>query len=77
MKKDNIDPQIFDLYDEYCHGPMKRREFLNRAAAITVVGGSGLVMAQALLPNYAEAHIVSFTDKRIKATYINYDSKFL
>ncbi|MBT4701316.1 MAG: dienelactone hydrolase family protein [Rhodospirillaceae bacterium] len=74
MKKDDIDPQIFDLYDQYCHGPMKRREFLNRAAAITVVGGSGLVMAQALLPNYAEAHIVSFTDKRIKATYINYDS---
>ena len=31
-------------------------------------------MAQALLPRYAEAQTVSFTDSRIKATYVTYDS---
>ncbi len=70
MDRNGIDPKIYDLYDEYCHGPMKRRDFLNRAAAITVAGGSALAMAEALLPRYAEAHTVSFTDKRIKATYV-------
>ena len=24
-----IDQRIFDLYDEYCHGGMERREFLS------------------------------------------------
>ncbi len=74
MDRNKIDPKIYDLYDEYCHGPMKRRDFLNRAAAITVAGGSALAMAEALLPRYAEAHMVSFTDKRIKATYVDYPS---
>ena len=74
MSDQHIDPKIYDLYDQYCHSDMPRREFLNRAAAITVVGGSGLAMAQALLPKYAEAHTIWFTDKRIKASYVDYDS---
>jgi carboxymethylenebutenolidase len=54
---------------------MDRREFLSRAAAMTVVGGvSALAMAQALLPRYAEAQMISFTDSRIKANYVTYDS---
>ena len=72
---DDLDPRIFDLYDEYCHTDMERREFLQRAAAITLVGGgSALAMAQALLPRYAQAQTVSFTDPRIKATYVEYPS---
>jgi len=48
---EDIDPKIYDLYDEYCHGTMERREFLRRAASMTVVGSvSALAMAQALLP---------------------------
>ena len=69
-----IDQRVFDLYDEYCHGRMDRREFLSRAAALAIVGGSGLVMAQALLPRYAQAQTISFTDERIKASYVTYPS---
>ena len=29
-----IDQQVFDLYDEYCHGHIDRREFLRRAGAM-------------------------------------------
>src|SRR5215218_3970552 len=66
-----IDQRVFDLYDEYCHGGIDRREFLMRSAAL-VVGGLG--MAQALLPRYAQAQTVSFTDDRIKGTYVTYPS---
>ena len=69
-----IDDRIYALYDKYCHGFMSRREFLKRASAITVAGVSGLTMAQALFPRYAEAQTISFTDERIKATYVEYDS---
>ena len=66
-----IDQRVFDLYDEYCHGGMDRRTFLSRAAAVTV---GGFAMAQALLPRYAQAQTISFTDDRIKATYVTYPS---
>lgn len=66
-----IDQQVFDLYDEYCHGRIDRREFLKRAAAM---GAVALVMAQGLLPNYARAQTISFTDPRIKASYVTYPS---
>ncbi|GAB4172092.1 MAG: YghX family hydrolase [Thalassobaculales bacterium] len=66
-----IDRRIYALYDEYCHGGMDRREFLQRAAVITA---GGLAMAQALLPRYAKAQMVSFTDPRIKARYVSYPS---
>ena len=73
-KEQKIDQRIFDLYDEYCHGRMDRREFLAKAAAITVGGVSALWMAQALLPRYAEAQTISFTDPRMTGTYVTYPS---
>jgi len=66
-----IDQQVFDLYDEYCHGRIDRREFMRRAGAL---GAAALVMAQGLLPNYARAQTISFTDTRIKASYVTYPS---
>src|SRR5436190_13642479 len=65
-----IDQRIFDLYDEYCHGGIDGREFMARAS---VVAG-GLAMAQALMPRYANAQTISFTDERIKGTYVTYPS---
>jgi carboxymethylenebutenolidase len=67
----HIDARIYELYDEYCHGGIDRREFLLRAAAIAA---GGLAMAQALLPRYARATTVSFTDPRIRAQYVTYAS---
>ncbi len=69
-----IDQRVFDLYDEYCHGRIDRREFFARSSAITVAGVSGLAMAEALLPRYARAQTISFTDTRIKAQYVSYPS---
>src|SRR6187455_605006 len=67
---DWIDQRVFDLYDEYCHGRMDRRAFLQQAALVA----GGLAMAQALMPRYANAQTISFTDDRIKAQYVTYPS---
>ena len=69
-----IDPRIYELYDLYCHGYISRRDFLKRAGAITVAGVSGLTMAQALFPRYAQAQTISFTDERMQAQYVTYPS---
>ncbi|MBM3600981.1 MAG: dienelactone hydrolase family protein [Alphaproteobacteria bacterium] len=71
LTQGEIDRRVFELYDEYCHGGMDRREFLARAAAVAI---GGLAMAQALLPRYAQAQTISFTDERIKARYVSYPS---
>lgn len=74
MTEMKIDPRVFDLYDNYCHGRIDRRQFMDRAAALTIGGVSALVMAQSLMPRYAEAEVISFADERINARYVNYPS---
>ena len=69
-----IDGRVFDLYDEYCHGEIDRRTFLSRAGALTLGGASALAMAEGLLPRYARAHTISFTDRRIRGRYVDYAS---
>jgi carboxymethylenebutenolidase len=74
LTQTEIDQRVYDLYDEYCHGHIDRREFLHRASVLTIGGVSALAMAQALLPRYALAQTISFTDPRIKPRYVTYPS---
>ncbi|MEQ8207921.1 MAG: dienelactone hydrolase family protein [Woeseia sp.] len=74
MSKQGSDSEVYELYDKYCHGRLTRRQFFERAAMITVGGVSALTLAESLLPNYAEAATISFTDDRIKANYVSYPS---
>ncbi|MEM6514237.1 MAG: dienelactone hydrolase family protein [Pseudomonadota bacterium] len=71
MPNQPIEDCIYDLYDEYCHGRIDRRTFFRRAGEATV---AGVAMATALIPDYASAQEVLFTDERIKATWVNYPS---
>ena len=71
LTQGEIDRRVFELYDEYCHGRIDRRAFLQQAAVVTI---GGLAMAQALMPRYARAQTISFTDPRIKARYVSYPS---
>jgi carboxymethylenebutenolidase len=74
MDQSQIDDQVFELYDEYCHGSIDRRQFFKRASELTVAGIGAVAMAEALMPNYADAQEVLFTDERIKANWIDYAS---
>jgi len=69
ITQQEIDQRVYDLYDEYCHGRIDRREFLKRATAMGL-----LAAAQGLLPDYAAAQTISFTDSRIRASYVTYPS---
>ncbi len=66
-------PELLELYDFYAHGQINRREFLDRAAILSV-GVSALSVLSALSPNYALAEQVAFTDPDIVAEYIMYPS---
>lgn len=71
---DHIPQEAFDWYDEYAHGLMDRRTFINKLGGLAALGFSMSVLTAALLPNYALAEQVSFNDEDIKATYEEFDS---
>lgn len=73
-QNNDIPQEAFDWYDEYAHGGMDRRTFINKLATLAAVGFSMTVLTSALLPNYALAEQVSFNDPDIKATYKTFDS---
>ncbi|MEX2321534.1 MAG: dienelactone hydrolase family protein [Saccharospirillum sp.] len=68
-------PQIaFDWYDQYAHGRIDRRTFMNRLMSLSAGGVALGTLTAALMPNYAEAEQVSFNDPDIKATYTTFPS---
>ena len=74
MTDESSEKQVYDLYDDYCHGRIERRDFFRRSAALTIGGVSALGLAQGLLPDYVAAQTISFTDERIRPLYVDYPS---
>ncbi len=70
----DFDQRALDLYDDFAHGRISRRDFYQRVAAITAVGVSAELVIQSLLPNYALAEQIAANDPRIKAQTFEYDS---
>ncbi len=67
-----MDQKIIDLYDEYLHELIDRREFLKK---LSILAGS-TAAAMALLPllenNHARAQVVPKDDSRLDIDYIKY-----
>lgn len=77
MQRENAsdyDQRILDLYDDYAHGRIARRDFLQRAAGFTVGGLTAEAILSKLTPNYAFAEQVPANDPRIKTEQIAYES---
>lgn len=58
-----------ELYNEFIHGRMSRRDFMEGVQRFAVGGLTAAAVVEALMPNYAAGQQVSKTDDRIKATY--------
>lgn len=70
----HFDPKILSLFDGYVHGRISRREFLDRATAVSATGLSATAILELLSPNYALAQQVSPDDDSIELSYREYDS---
>ena len=67
-------PEALKLFDQYVHGQLSRRGFLQRAAGFTAAGVTAEGLLLALSPNFAEAQQVPGDDPRIKARTVEYPS---
>lgn len=73
-KASDFDQRALDLYDDYAHGRLTRRDFSQRIAAIATAGVTAEAIIEGLTPNYAWAQQVAPDDARIKTETFEYDS---
>ncbi len=69
-----FDQAVLDLYDDYAHGRITRRQYLKGLTAFAVGSVTVEALLQALAPNYAWAQEVATNDPRIKTEKAGYDS---
>jgi carboxymethylenebutenolidase len=70
----DFDPDLLKLFDDYVHGGVDRRGFLERAARFAVGGVTAAMLLDALSPRFAEAEVVPANDKRLKITTVELNS---
>lgn len=70
----DFDPEVLRLFDQYVHGAIDRRGFLDRAARFAVGGVTAATLLEALSPKFAAAEQVKKTDARIVASTIEFAS---
>jgi carboxymethylenebutenolidase len=68
-KASDYPQELLDLFHEYQHGDMTRRDFLDRIQKFAVGGVTAVALWESLKPNYAWAEQVPKDDKRIKVGY--------
>ncbi len=71
----DFDPEVLRLFDQYVHGLLDRRGFLDRAARLAVASGTTAAgLLAALSPQFAAAQVVKPDDARIRAEHLAFDS---
>jgi carboxymethylenebutenolidase len=70
----DFDPEVMALFDQYVHGQIDRRGFLDRAARHAVGGTTAAGLLAALSPNFAQARKVAPDDARLKTAFVEFAS---
>ena len=68
-KASDYPQELLDLFHEYQHGDITRRDFLDRAKKFAVGGLTVTAIFESLRPNYAWAQQVPKDDARLKTEY--------
>ncbi len=69
-----FDQEVLDLYDDFAHGRITRRDYVSRLGAFAVGGLTVEALLSSLSPNYAWAQQIKPDDSRIKTETITYKS---
>ena len=70
----DFDPEVLRLFDQYVHGQIDRRGFLDKAARFAAAGSTAAGLLAALSPRFAEAQVVKPDDARLRAEVLEFDS---
>jgi carboxymethylenebutenolidase len=74
QQKPTVPPEAIDAYNEYIHGRIDRRAFMDRIARLATSAVAAAAIIDQLMPNYAAAEQVSPTDPRLKTERVTIPS---
>jgi carboxymethylenebutenolidase len=75
ITKEDIKQEVFDLYDDYAHSRVSRRDFMEKLSAYAVGALTVPALMSFLMPNYKNSTEVKADDPRIQSEYITYNSE--
>ncbi|WP_204346335.1 dienelactone hydrolase family protein [Psychroserpens algicola] len=74
LKKEHISQEVFDLYDDYAHNKLNRRQFVEKLSLYAVGGVTVASLLSFISPNYIDNLLVEPDDPTLDSNYIHYDS---
>ena len=74
ITKEDISQEIFDLYDDYAHNKIERRQFIEKLSVFALGTLTLPSLLSFITPDYANTTLVTADDPRIESNYITYDS---
>jgi carboxymethylenebutenolidase len=74
IKKEDIKQEVFDLYDDYAHNRLSRRDFMQKLSIYAVGGLTVTSLMSFLMPDYKNTLQVKADDPRIVSEYVHYES---
>ena len=74
LRKEDIKQEVFDLYDDYAHNRIDRREFAQKLSTYAVGGITVAALMSFLMPDYKGGIQINAQDARLKSDYITYES---
>jgi carboxymethylenebutenolidase len=69
-----MDQKVIDLYDDFIHGGMNRRDFLDRATKLLGSSAAAVAAMSLLQSDFALAEMVPANDSRLATERVTYDS---
>ncbi len=74
IRKEEISQEVFDLYDEYAHNRLDRRQFIDRLSVYAIGGLTVTSLLSFIMPNYKDTLQIRPDDPRLKSGFITYKS---
>lgn len=74
LSKEDISQEVFDLYDDYAHNKIERRQFIEKLSIFAVGSLTLPSLLSFMTPNYQDTITILPDDPRLKSDFITYQS---
>lgn len=74
ITKEDINQEMYDLYDDYAHNKLNRKDFIQRISIYAVGGLTLPSLLSFMMPNYSENIQIKADDPRLITEFVDYNS---
>lgn len=74
VTREDINQEMYDLYDQYAHNKLNRKQFLEKLSVYAVGGLTLSSLSSFMLPDYQTKIQIKADDPRLITSFVEYDS---